>query len=55
MNKEKMVTIGEKLYEELLQARGKLSALEGFGVDNWEGYDDAMGEYYGGNMEGEEG
>jgi len=54
MNKEIMVTITEKRFGELLEARKKLSVLEDYGVDNWEGYDDAIGEYYGGNMEGEE-
>lgn len=29
-------------YNELVEAERKLRALEAFGVDNWEGYDDAM-------------
>ena len=36
------VTIGAKRYEELLHSENKLMALEGAGVDNWEGYGDAM-------------
>lgn len=34
--------IPTKGYESLLEDRDKLCALEGAGVDNWEGYDDAM-------------
>lgn len=41
MNKKTItITIGE--YEDLLEAQKKLDCLEGAGVDNWEGYDDAM-------------
>jgi len=36
------VQITKKYYEELVEAQAKLDALEGAGVDNWEGYDDAM-------------
>jgi hypothetical protein len=36
------VTIPKSEYESLLEAQAKLDALEGAGVDNWEGYDDAM-------------
>ena len=38
----KEITISEKEYESLLEDRNKLYALEGAGVDNWEGYGDAM-------------
>lgn len=38
------VTIRRGEYEELLQAQRKLDALEASGVDNWEGYDEAMSE-----------
>jgi len=36
------VTISTEEYESLLEASDKLLALEGAGVDNWEGYDCAM-------------
>ena len=36
------ITISAKEYEDLLEERKKLYALEGAGVDNWEGYDEAM-------------
>jgi len=39
---EETVTISKKEYESLLEDSEKLSALEAAGVDNWEGYDDAM-------------
>lgn len=34
--------IGDKRYAELLKAETTLAALEAAGVDNWEGYDDAL-------------
>ena len=37
-----MVTIAVEEHEELLEDQRKLLALEGAGVDNWEGYDEAM-------------
>ena len=36
------VTISKKDYEELRRDSVMLSALEEFGVDNWQGYEDAM-------------
>lgn len=33
--------------ERLEDAERRLDALEAMGVDNWEGYDDAMRDYYG--------
>ena len=39
---EETITISKKEYESLLQDSKKLSALEGAGVDNWQGYDEAM-------------
>jgi hypothetical protein len=36
------VTISVEEYDRLLECEYKLIALEGAGVDNWEGYDDAM-------------
>lgn len=43
---DEMVTIPKKEYDQLLKESLKLSMLEGYGVDNWQGYDDAMSEYY---------
>lgn len=40
------VTISKQAYGELIDRDAKLSALESFGVDNWEWYDDAMLAYY---------
>lgn len=39
---EEMITITKKEYDELKHSANKLSALEGAGVDNWEGWDSAM-------------
>ena len=39
---EDTVTISKKEYKGLLKDEQKLQALEGVGVDNWQGYDDAM-------------
>lgn len=39
---EDTVTISRAEYEQLLADQAKLHALEGAGVDNWTGYDDAM-------------
>ena len=36
------IEITEEEYESLLADQRKLFALEGAGVDNWEGYGDAM-------------
>lgn len=36
------VTISKEEYENLLEDQRILLALEGAGVDNWEGYDFAM-------------
>lgn len=36
------VTISKEEYEELLEDQKMLIALQGAGVDNWEGYDFAM-------------
>ena len=42
---EETVTITKQEYESLLQDRKWLEALEGAGVDNWEGYDYAREIY----------
>lgn len=36
------VTILKTEYDELINRRNKLEALENAGVDNWDGYDFAM-------------
>lgn len=36
---DETVTISKKEYESLVEDRKWLQALEGAGVDNWEGYD----------------
>lgn len=42
MTNTSMVEITEDHYERLLESEDKLAALEAAGVDNWQGYDDAM-------------
>jgi hypothetical protein len=45
-NKEtETVTIGKKLYDELVNDSKLLAFLEGAGVDNWDGWDYAMEEF----------
>lgn len=39
---EEMITITKKLYDGLQRDSDFLRALEGAGVDNWEGYDYAI-------------
>ena len=41
---EKTVTISRTEYEDLIQSREILDALYAAGVDNWEGYQDALGD-----------
>jgi hypothetical protein len=38
------VPVPKERYAELLRAEKKLNALEAAGVDNWEGYDEAMSQ-----------
>lgn len=45
--KDENILISQKKYDELLKRSRKLNCLESFGVDNWEGYDIAMQEFYG--------
>ena len=40
------VSISKEIYENLLEIKNKLAALEMGGVDNWEGYDFAMEKYF---------
>lgn len=39
---DEMVTLPLESYESLCKDSRKLTALEAAGVDNWEGYDNAM-------------
>jgi len=39
---ESLVGIDKQKLESLIKAQRKLAALEACGVDNWEGYSDAM-------------
>ena len=48
MTTDKMVTIPQSEYKELLDSQRFLNALEDCGVDNWCGYSLACDEYYGG-------
>lgn len=43
---EPTVTIPQSRYEDLLDTEEKLLALENAGVDNWNGYDYALEEYW---------
>lgn len=40
------VTISKTEYDALYRAQMKLGALEAHGVDNWEGWDDAMASFH---------
>jgi hypothetical protein len=40
--KDQTVTITQEEYEEFLETRRWLSALESSGVDKWEGYNEAV-------------
>lgn len=39
---EETITIPKRVYENLLANKKELELLYEFGVDNWEGYDEAM-------------
>jgi hypothetical protein len=41
-----MVTITKKEYDELKKDQYLLICLQGAGVDNWDGYDFAMEDFY---------
>jgi acetyl-CoA acetyltransferase len=47
----KMTEISEERYEYLLERDAWLDALEQAGVDNWEGYDEALEIYNAFNAE----
>jgi hypothetical protein len=40
------VTISKKEYDALVNDQRKLDALEACGVDNWQGWDEAMDMYH---------
>ncbi len=40
------MSIDQKELQRLRDAKAKLDALEAWGVDNWEGYDDALEPYH---------
>lgn len=42
MGEEETVTITKKEYDDLLKDSEWLSCLEAAGVDNWQGYEDAI-------------
>lgn len=42
---KKKITITEDRYFELLNKESKLTALENAGVDNWNGYSEAMEDH----------
>lgn len=44
MEEEKQITISEAKLKQLEEDQKTLRALEGAGVDNWEGYEMAMEE-----------
>lgn len=50
---EETVTISKKEYQRLLRSDAKLEYLEAFGVDNWNGYSDAMQDLRRAEREGE--
>ena len=39
---EEMITISKEEYDKLIERNTWISALEEAGVDNWEGYDEAI-------------
>ena len=42
MAEEETVTIPKRYYDELIERSTELAALESFGADNWDGYEDAL-------------
>lgn len=40
------VIISKKFYDELIEDQKIMIALQNAGVDNWEGYDDALATYH---------
>lgn len=46
MNEDRKIWIDIDLYKRLLEDQLKLDALDYMGVDNWDGWDDAMKLYW---------
>lgn len=46
MSDKRTYEISTEEYESLLEDSVQLRLLEEHGVDNWEGYDDAMAKYW---------
>lgn len=46
LNGKDYVMVEADTYNRLLQTEEKLSLLEAHGVDNWQGYSEAMCEFY---------
>lgn len=46
MSEEETVTISKARYESLLDDERWRGIMESWGVDNWQGYDDAISEHY---------
>ena len=45
LSEDKKITISEEEYETLLNDSILLNCLQMMGVDNWDGYDDAIEQY----------
>lgn len=50
---EELIEIPVKVYKELLDDQFMLECLQAGGVDNWEGYDFSMEEYWNAKEESE--
>lgn len=48
------ISISKEIYENLLEIKNKLAALEMGGVDNWEGYSYSLSEFYKNRLEDDE-
>jgi hypothetical protein len=46
INPDEFIMVPVAKYEEMKRLIDKLDALESWGVDNWEGYDNAMQELH---------
>ncbi len=45
MSKISTITVTQEEYDDLIDSAKLLAALMGAGVDNWEGYEEAMENY----------
>ena len=46
MNEDDYISIPKEVYEQLVEDSALLWALRNKGVDNWEGYEDALDEVF---------